>query len=97
VHTSGKLQPLDVVVFSAFKAALNKAITGVLKADATREFNMFDYSSLLRAAYEKAFTRKNIQQSFRHCGLWPLDPSRILQAPLPKDIDQLTTELKSFG
>jgi len=92
-HTSGKLQPLDVVVFSAFKAALNSAVTTVLGRDPGSLLNMWDYCALLRAAYGESFTKLNIQRSFLRSGMWPLDPTRLLSVPRPKDNNDLSTIL----
>eukprot|EP00171_Calliarthron_tuberculosum_P005712 IDg5712t1 len=90
-HTSGKTQPCDVVLFAAFRAALTDAMIRLVQKDAARQLDMYDYCSILREAYHQAFTRDNIVASFRRSGLWPVDPSRLLAVPRPRDDVDLQT------
>ena len=41
------------------------------------------YVNMLLHAYKKDFTVSKIPSSFVRCGIWPLDPSRLLATPRP--------------
>lgn len=92
-YTSGKTQPLYVVAFSVFKAALNYAISTVLQANKLDELDMYAYCALIKDVYYKASTRKNIQASFRRARMWPLDTTRLLNKPRPQDDEDVGTVL----
>ena len=102
-HTSGKTQPLDMVMFAAFKAAVNKTFhqcTGFAR-DGTIDF--FGLCNIMRVSYEAVFIRKNVKAAFRRSGLWPVDASRFLGEPRPENsksgvaiarVDDLTEHLE---
>ena len=72
-HTSGKTQPLDVVLFSVFKNRLQNSISSCAAPGRGKEYDIFDMCSLIGDAYVHSFTVKNIQASFYRSGIWPLD------------------------
>ena len=84
-HTSGKLQPLDTVLFSVFKNSLNKACGRVSLVDQDKPLDIFDFCSLLREAYIDSFTVRNIRASFERAGTWPVNAKRLLNIPRPAD------------
>lgn len=84
-HTSGKLQPLDTVLFSAFNNALN-AVANACQPWTERTLPyMFHFCTLLKEAYLKAITFENIRASFRRAGIWPFNPMTVLNVPLSAD------------
>ena len=83
-HTSGKTQPLDSVIFSAFKSSLKRIVHECISLTNVRQFDAFDFCALLKHAYRESFTLNNIKSSFRRCGLWPLQPSKLICMPLPE-------------
>lgn len=92
-HTSGKTQPLDVVAFAVFKNALNEALHTAASADKLDTLNTFDFCSLLKTAFDSAFSKSNIMASFRRSGIWPLDPNKLLRVPRPASGQELTRVL----
>ena len=88
-HTSGKTQPLDVVLFSPFKTYLRDSMDLVVSRDSIDKFDVFDFCSMLRHTYEKSFSRKNIITSFRKSGIWPMNPRQLLYAPRPAGRENL--------
>lgn len=82
-HTSGKTQPLDSVLFSAFKGALNKTVHACMGNLDQHAIDIFDMCKIIRQAYETSFTNKNIRASFLRCWIWPLDVGRLLGEPRP--------------
>lgn len=80
-----KLHPLDCVVFSVFKSAL-RSITGDLVAGGKTELlGLQDFCKILWEAYERAFTIKNAKASFLRAGMWPIDHTRLMCQPRPRD------------
>ena len=56
---------------------------------------MFDYCSIMKHAFHKAFTREHIVASFRRSGMWPIDPEKQLNSPPPRDTAALTDIVSS--
>ena len=92
-HTSGKLQPCDAVLFSVFKAALNKALAATINANVQSQIDSFMFLAMLRYAYKEAATSASIRVSFRRCGMWPLNAARLFNQPRPHDVDEIDTIL----
>lgn len=57
-HTSGKLKPLDVVIFSSFKKALNDAIHLSCTEKNTDIFIIYEFCRMLNYAHRTSFTAK---------------------------------------
>ena len=88
-HTSGKTQPLDVVLFSPFKKYLRDSTDLVVSRDGIEKFDVFDFCGMLRHACEKSFSWKNSITSFRKSEIWPMNPRQLLSAPRPAGRDNL--------
>ena len=82
-HTSGKTQPLDTVLFAAFKNSLNKAVSSCSGFNDRYTIDLFGMCKIMREAYENSFTKRNVQASFRRAGLWPLNAKRLIGEPRP--------------
>ena len=78
-------------MFGKFKAELNYTIASSVVPGTESVLDMYQFCAALRDAYYKSFTRVNILASFKRSGLWPLDPSRFLQKPLPRDVNDIGT------
>ena len=81
-HTSHKLQPLDVSVFSPLKRALAAETDAASRLDSGR-IQRVDWTNMYIRAREKAFTLSNIQSGWKATGLEPLSPILVLDK-LPK-------------
>ena len=76
-HSSHLLQPLDVGCFGPLKRAYSAQMQelgrhrywAITKDDFIPEFN---------TAFQRSFTKDNIQGAFRGSGLYPLDPQAVL-------------------
>ena len=87
-HTSHKLQPCDVGVFSSLKTAYRDQVEQLERAGVgTIGKDHFTY--LYDPARKKAITSLNIMAGFRGSGLFPFDPDRVL-ADVPKPPAKLT-------
>ncbi|CAH1973322.1 unnamed protein product [Acanthoscelides obtectus] len=92
-HTSGKLQPLDVGVFSAFKVYYNAGIDSWLMTHPGKPVTIYDLGEIIGAAFLKAMTPTNITRAFAKCGIYPFDrnlftdedflPSTVTDRPGP--------------
>lgn len=72
-HTSHRLQPSDVTVYSAFKTKLAQAMNNWMISNPGRTITIHDLTGLVNIAYETSFTIKNITEGFRRTGLWPIN------------------------
>jgi hypothetical protein len=87
-HTSHKLQPCDVAVFSPLKAAYREQVER-LERGGVNTIGKEHFTSLYSPAREKAFTSKNIIAGFAASGLFPFNPDRVLRS-MPKPLADLT-------
>jgi hypothetical protein len=72
-HTSHVLQPLDVGVFSPLKKYYRQEVSK-LRCPVTKN----TFPNLLALARERAFSVTNIQSGFRASGIYPYNPSIII-------------------
>ena len=82
-HSSGKTQPLGIVLFSVFRNRLQDAVNSCAAVGSGQVYDVFDLCSLIRHAYDKAFTVSIIQLSFHRSGIWPFDPKKPRSVPRP--------------
>ncbi|RYP66649.1 hypothetical protein DL770_008758 [Monosporascus sp. CRB-9-2] len=87
-HTSHKLQPCDVGVFAPLKAAYRDEADRLFRGGANT-IGKQHFTSLYSPAREKAFTKRNITKAWAACGLFPLNPDRVLRVT-PKPPAQST-------
>ena len=83
-HSSGKLQPLDVVAFESFKRSLNEVMyrrIDLFKEGAT----VFDICDMIIRAYRTTFVPHIIRYSFLRSGIWPCDDKRLMTEARPAD------------
>jgi hypothetical protein len=87
-HTSHKLQPCDVGVFSPLKTAYREQVEQVYRggASAVRKEH---FISLYGPARNQAITSRNIKAGWMKAGLFPFDPDRVLK-DIQKPLTQLT-------
>lgn len=95
-HTSHRLQPLDVGIFSPLKRALSREIEALFRLD-TRRIPRVEWTEAYIKAREQTFTTSNILAGFRGSGISPLSPITILatipppEEPRPSTPPSLTT------
>lgn len=74
-HTSHKIQPLDVGVFGAFKAALKRTLNNWMINNVGRTVSLYDIGEISSGPFLDAFTPKNILAGFRKPGIYPFNPN----------------------
>jgi hypothetical protein len=77
-HTSHKLQPCDVGVFAPLKGFYRDEAERLFQRG-TNTVGKQHFTSLYSLAREKAFTKRNITKAWAACGLFPLNPDRVLR------------------
>lgn len=87
-HTSGTTQPLDVGVFGAWKSHYREDIRLLTASSNSRKLDEFDFATVLRSSYRKAFTHENILAGFRGTGLHPLDEMKLIGRARPYSDEQ---------
>lgn len=79
-NTSHFLQPLDDLVFAIYKSHLAKLALELLEAlrgTGTKRSPAQIITGVTAAAESIAFAPDNIRESFRKCGMWPIDYAKI--------------------
>lgn len=82
-NTSGKTQPLDVVLFKVFKIRLQDAFRTCAAPGRGKQYDIFYLCSLIAHAYDRPFTVHRIHASFPRSVIWPLDPMKLLNVLSP--------------
>ncbi|KAK9737048.1 CENP-B N-terminal DNA-binding domain [Popillia japonica] len=72
-HTSHRLQPLDVTVYSPFKSRYAVALNDWIISNPGKAATIRDLAMIVNVAYQSTFTIKNIIEWFRKTGIWPLN------------------------
>lgn len=85
-HTSHKLQPCDVAVFSPLKAAYRNEVDQ-LERGGVGMIGKQHFTYLYSPTRERALTKRNILAGWRASGLYPFNPDRVLTA-IPKPVPE---------
>lgn len=80
-HTSHKTQPLDRSVFSALKSYFRQATKALASFTASAAVNKRRFLYCYRDTSKLGMSARNIISGFRNTGIWPLDPSKVLDDP----------------
>jgi hypothetical protein len=93
-HTSHKLQPCDVGVFSPLKTAYRAQIEQACRAGVST-IGKPHFTYLYDSARKEAFTPRNIRSAWSRSGLFPFDPSRVLRECQASSEIQTTTPVEA--
>ncbi|KAH9292571.1 hypothetical protein KI387_042243, partial [Taxus chinensis] len=77
-HTSHKLQPLDISVFSPFKTYFRAERSKWMTENRYAEVKRFELAELASRALQKALTPSNIIAGFKRTGIWPLNYDALI-------------------
>lgn len=72
-HTTHRLQPLDVGIYSPFKTKLAVAFNDWMLSHPGRTISIRNIAELANIAYLNSFTPSNIISAFKNTGIWPLN------------------------
>lgn len=96
-HCSHRLQPLDVSILGPFKGQLAVVQNDWLINNPGKKISIHDLAAHSSQAFDLAFTRKNITEGFKKCGIYPFSTtvfrdedfvflSPDMTVPMPKDL-----------
>ena len=78
-HSTHRLQPLDLKIFSPMSTAYSNEIDALIQSSAGfSRMTKRSFWKLFRIAWKKAVTPANICSAFAAAGIYPLDPSIVL-------------------
>ena len=94
-HTTHRLQPLDMSLFGPLATYYSQGLTDRMANNIGMvTFKKSDFWTIFWPAWNRAFTPDNIASGFEHTGIWPLNPSLVLdkiKVSTPVE-DQTTSE-----
>jgi hypothetical protein len=76
-HTSHLTQPLDVGIFSPLKKVMATEMTPLISTGISRILKV-EWLTAFVQAHNKVFNNENIARSFHGPGIFPLDPTKVL-------------------
>ena len=83
-HSTHTLQPLDDGLFGPLASAYSSELSSHHSASqGLLPVKKADFYGLFKLAYAKSFTESNIISSFEATGIWPMDPSPVLDRLQP--------------
>jgi len=79
-HSTHRLQPLDVGIFSPLSTAYSKEINRLIQSShGFSRVTKRNFWTLFRTAWNSALTVENIRSAFATPGIYPIDQSKVLQ------------------
>ena len=79
-HSTHRLQPLDVGLFSPLaKFYTNGLIKHMSDSFGMTNITKRDFWTVFKKAWDEAFTDKNIHSAFEKTGIFPLNPARVVK------------------
>ena len=91
-HSTHRLQPLDVAIFSPLATAYSNQIDTIIQSSqGFSRITKRDFWSLFRSAWKTALTTYNIYAGFSATGIWPINPTKVLQQFQNKTPSPLTS------
>ncbi|XP_059068723.1 MFS-type transporter clz9-like [Cryptomeria japonica] len=91
-HTSHKLQPLDVSVFSPFKNYFKQQRSRWMSKFPHIEIGREELETLASKAFAQALPPANIISGFRRTGIWPLNQNALENDMRPSEAFEVRTE-----
>ena len=76
-HLTHLLQPLDVVVFQPLKHWHSQAIDLLIR-DGIEQITKLEFLQIIQDIRKKAFKETTIKSAFRKTGIWPFNPSIVI-------------------
>jgi hypothetical protein len=73
-HSTHKYQPLDVSHFKSLKHFYDEACRNFVRQHPGKGITKEDFGDLLKLAWEKSATVKNLTSGFRKFGIYPYNP-----------------------
>jgi hypothetical protein len=85
-HSTHRLQPLDIGLFRPLASYYSTNLSNfIASTQGYIPVGKREFFALFWPAFEKAFSKKNIDSAWRKSGIWPWNPELILDAIKPGD------------
>ena len=84
-HTTHSLQPFDKTVFSVLKRRYDTECSEFLVENPMKQIDHQNFPAVFKASWEKAATPSTLVSGFRKTGLWPYNPTLVLEDLFPED------------
>jgi DDE superfamily endonuclease len=96
-HSTHRLQPLDVGLFSPLATFYSQQIDQLLtESQGLVRLTKRDFWSLFYEAWKQAFTAKNVRSAWEKTGIYPFDPSKVLSIfQIPQETSHSAKKLKT--
>jgi hypothetical protein len=95
-HSTHRLQPLDIGMFSPLATYYSQAIDRLLaESQGLTRLTKRDFWSLFHEAWQKAFHARNVRSAWEAAGLYPHNPQRVISTlvrPVAQPIKQETPQ-----
>lgn len=79
-HTTHRLQPLDVALFSPLAQSYSTEMTKITHGgQGWVSMTKRSFWAVFKEAWKQSFTEKNIKKAFAATGIWPLKPLKIVE------------------
>jgi hypothetical protein len=91
-HSTHRLQPLDVGLFSPLATYYSQAIDKLLaESQGLVRLTKRDFWPLFREAWMKAFTAKNVRSAWEATGIQPFNPDKVLATFIHREATSQTS------
>jgi DDE superfamily endonuclease len=96
-HSTHRLQPLDVGLFSPLATFYSQQIDQLLtQSQGLVRLTKRDFWSLFYEAWKQAFTVKNVRSAWEKTGIYPFNPSKVISTfEIPQETSQSVKKLKT--
>ena len=87
-HSTHRLQPLDVGLFSPLASYYSTNLSNFIAS--TRGYipvGKREFFTLFWPAFQKAFSKKNIDSAWKKAGIWPWNPESVLDIIKPDNLN----------
>ena len=92
-HSTHRLQPLDVSLFSPLAAYYTKGLNSMINNSlGTVNMSKRAFWSIFWPVWQQAFTEKNIASAFRKTGIWSCDSDVVLNKIIKKKTPEENTD-----
>ena len=87
-HSTHRLQPLDIGLFSPLASYYSTNLSDfTASTQGYIPVGKQEFFSLFWPAFEKAFSKKNVESAWKKAGIWPWNPNLVLDPIKPNNLD----------
>jgi hypothetical protein len=92
-HSTHRLQPLDIGLFSPLANYYSQELDRFMAASqGYLSITKREFFALFWPAWQKAFTKRNIDSAWAKAGIWPWSPTTVLQSLQPQCLESASND-----